>query len=278
MNSRASAQAFDNTQSVYRRRGFLEEFWQYRALLKNLVLREIKVRHKQSVLGLAWTVLSPLITTTILAVVFAGFFGMGLGRGSFALYVISGLVLWNLYSSATQSGLASIFTSSPIIRKVYVPKAVFPVASVLSSLVSFGFSLIALFIYMALAKAPLRPATFLAIIPILELTVLSTGISMLLATLYVYFRDIRWFYESALMALFYASPVFYPPEVVGARFSHLLAVNPLWPILASFRTTIINGEIPNPKDIAFGGASAAVFLAVGIFFIRRHQDQFINYV
>lgn len=263
---------------VNQRRGFMAEFWQYRSLLKNLVIREIKVRHKQSVLGLAWTVLSPLITTTILAVIFAGFFGMGLGRGSFALYVISGLVLWNLYSSATQSGLVSIMSSSTIIRKVYVPKAVFPVASVLSSLVNFAFSLVGLFVYMAVAKATVRPATFLAIIPILELTVFSTGISMILATLYVYFRDIRWFYESGLMALFYASPVFYPPEVVGARFSHILALNPLWGILMTFRTTIIDGRVPDLKAVAFAGTVAAISLAIGVFFVRRYQDQFINYI
>src|SRR6516225_9130469 len=110
------------------------ELWEYRSLLRNLVTRDLKVRHRRSVLGIAWTMLNPLITTLILAIVFSRFFGMGSGQRSFTLYVISGLTIWNLFSSASAIGLVSIHSSGAIIRKVYVPKIIFPFAAVASSL------------------------------------------------------------------------------------------------------------------------------------------------
>lgn len=260
------------------RPGFFGELWQYRGLLKNLIAREIKVRHKQSVLGLTWAALSPLITTTILALVFSGFFGVGLQQGSFGLYVMSGLVLWNLYSAATQTGLSSIFVSGSLIRKVYVPKSVFPLAAVLAQLVNFGFSLLGLFAYMFIGHAQLRPATVLGIIPVLELLILSIGAAMLLSTLYIYFRDIRWFYESALLALFYASPVFYPAQVVSEKFSRYLGLNPFWSILAAFRSAVIYGQAPATGDLLYGGIAAIVALIAGVLVLNRYQYEFICYL
>src|SRR5262249_53838115 len=146
----------------------LSELWGYRSLLRNLVARDLQARHRWSVLGIAWTMLNPLITTLILALVFSKFFGMGAGPGSFTLYVITGLTIWNLFSSASAIGLTSIHSSGSIIRKVYVPKVIFPVAAVASSLVNFAFAFITLLLYMLAAGEPVQWSFFLALIPLLE--------------------------------------------------------------------------------------------------------------
>ena len=264
--------------SAATKHGGFGELWRYRGLLKNLVAREIKVRHRQSVLGMAWAVLSPLITTTVLALIFSGFFGRGMGQARFALYVLTGLVLWNLFSAGTALGLVSIQGAGTIIRKVYVPRSIFPLAAVLSSLVNFAFSLISLAAYMAVTHARVHWITLLAIVPVLEMTVFSLGISMLLATMFVYFRDVRWFYDSALLAMFYASPIFYPPEIIADKFAHVLRFNPLWSVLASFRSCIIDCKLPLASDVVFGSISALIALVVGWVILRRFEQNLINYL
>jgi ABC-2 type transport system permease protein len=256
----------------------LTELWGYRSLLRNLVARDLKVRHRRSVLGIAWTMLSPLITTLILALVFSKFFGMGASKGSFTLYVITGLTVWNLFSSASAVGLVSIHSSGFIIRKVYVPKVIFPFAAVASSLVNFGFAFITLLVYMLAVGAPFRWPLLLAALPIAELVVFSLGLSMILATLYVYFRDVKWFYDSALLAWFYATPIFYPPEIIGEKYLPILRLNPLWPILRAFRATIIGGAVPGFHDLAMGGAMSLITLAAGWFVLQRFERTFINYL
>jgi ABC-type polysaccharide/polyol phosphate export permease len=222
--------------------------------------------------------LNPLITTLILALVFSKFFGMGAGAGSFTLYVITGLTIWNLFSSASAVGLTSIQASGSIIRKVYVPKVIFPVAAVASSLVNFGFALATLLLYMLAAGAPFRWALLLAVVPIAELAVFSLGLSMILATLYVYFRDVKWFYDSALLAWFYATPIFYPPEIIGEKYLPVLRMNPLWPILRAFRSTIIDGTSPSAHDVVMGAIVASLALSAGWVVLQRFEQTFINYV
>lgn len=256
----------------------LTELWRYRSLLRNLVTRDLKVRHRRSVLGIAWTMLNPLITTLILAIVFSRFFGMGAGAKDFTLYVITGLTIWNLFSSASTVGLSSIQASGSIIRKVYVPKVIFPVAAVASSLVSFCFALVTLFLYMLAVGAPFRWTLVLAIIPITELVGFCLGLSMILATLYVYFRDVKWFYDSALLAWFYATPIFYPPEIIGEKYASILSLNPLWPILRAFRITVIGGAVPGIRDVFVGALVAALAVVVGWSVLQKSEQTFINYL
>jgi ABC-type polysaccharide/polyol phosphate export permease len=256
----------------------LAELWGYRSLITNLVTRDLKVRHRRSVLGIAWTMLNPLITTLILALVFSKFFGMGTGKASFTLYVITGLTIWNLFSSASAVGLASIYSSGSIIRKVYIPKIVFPVAAVASSLVNFGFALITLLLYMLAVGAPFRWSLLLAVIPVAQLVVFTLGLSMILATLYVYFRDVKWFYDSALLAWFYATPIFYPPEIIGQKYLPFLRLNPLLPFLRAFRAAIIGGVPPGSHDLLMGSVVAVVALGAGWFVLQRFEQSFINYL
>jgi ABC-2 type transport system permease protein len=258
--------------------GPIEELWRYRALLKNLVTREIKVKHKRSVLGIAWTMLSPLLTTAILALVFAAFFGMKQNKGGFGLYVMAGLVAWNLFSTASVLGLLSIQQNASIIRKVYVPVAIFPLASVSTALVNFAFAFLALLLYMLFFRLPMSWHILLGVVPLLELLVFALGLSMLLATLYVHFRDVKWFYESALLAWFYATPIFYPPEIIAPKYVGLLKLNPLSIIITAFRETITSGTVPDAKSLAVGAAYAVAIFLIGWIVLHRLKPHFINYI
>jgi ABC-type polysaccharide/polyol phosphate export permease len=149
---------------------------------------------------------------------------------------------------------------------------------VASSLVNFGFALITLLAYMLAVGAPLRWSLLLAVIPILELVTFTLGLSMILATLYVYFRDVKWFYDSALLAWFYATPIFYPPEIIGEKYLPILRLNPLWPILRAFRSTIIGGTVPGLHDLSMGGLIALLTLVTGWLVLHKFEQTFINYL
>ena len=222
--------------------------------------------------------LSPLLTTAILALVFATFFGMKQSKGGFGLYVMTGLVAWNLFSTASALGLMSIQQNASIIRKVYVPVAIFPLASVSSALVNFAFALVALLMYMIFFRLPFNWHMLLGFVPILELLIFALGLSMLLATLYVHFRDVKWFYDSALLAWFYATPIFYPPEIIAPKYVGVLKLNPLSIMVTAFRECVAGGAAPDSRSVAIGAAYAVGMFVIGWTILHRLKQQFINYI
>lgn len=264
--------------STNRTAGALSELWRFRALLGILVTRDLKARNRRSILGLAWTMLSPMLTVAILVLIFAGIFGSHLGRGSLAVYVISGLLPWSLFSSASASGLASISGRGVMIRRIYVPKAIFPVSAALSSTFTFCVSLVPLLITMAVLHAPITFNLLLAVIPAIEIAAFALGMAMLLATAHVFFKDVKWFYDSALMAGFYATPVFYPTQIVGEDYAPVLQLNPLWWMLKAFRNPVVYGSAPELKDLAIGGLAALISLSVGWLVLRKYEEYFIDYL
>jgi ABC-type polysaccharide/polyol phosphate export permease len=264
--------------STDRSHGALGELWRFRALLKNLIVREFKMQHKRSALGLLWVMLNPLITMAMLGLVFSQFFGAHLKAGSFPLYIITGMITWNLFSSITVPGLTSLTSSGLLIRKVYVPKAIFPTASAACGLINFGFSLLTLLAYMLILQAPIKWTVVLAPVPILCLSLFALGLSMTLGTLHVFFRDVRWFYESALLAWFYATPIFYPTEIISAEYIPLMKLNPLWPMLKALRATIMYGAVPSTEDVIASVAWALIALAAGWLTLRRFDQDIINHL
>ncbi|HEU4390139.1 MAG TPA: ABC transporter permease [Blastocatellia bacterium] len=256
----------------------INELWRCRWLVSNLAARNLKARYRQSVLGLAWHIVSPLLTMTILTILFAGIMAASLQGRSFALYVITGLLPWSLFSAASSQGLVSITGSHSIIRKVYVPKIVFPLSAVLSSYVGFGLSLIPLAIIMIAVGARFSWALLFALIPTLEIALFSLGISMVLATAHVFFRDIRWFYDSALLAGFYITPIFYTPEVVGSEYMRFLKLNPLFPMIRAFRSPIVYGVMPDWSDLLAGAAASLIALLLGWTVVHNYDQRVLNHL
>ena len=148
-------------------------------------------------------------------------------RPNYPLYVITALLGWNLFSLGTSRGLDSVVTNGPIIRKVFVPKAIFPVASVASQVVNFIFSLVPLFLFMVAIGAGFGRSLLWLPIPLVSLTCFALGIPLLLGTFNVFFRGVKYFYEAGVLAWFYATPIFYPPEIIPDTFKFLLYINPM---------------------------------------------------
>src|SRR5574337_2095715 len=204
--------------------GPLRTLFRYRELLRQLVIRELKLRYKRSALGFAWTVLNPLLAMVTFTMVFSRIFS---SRPNYSLYVFTALLGWNLFSLGTSRGLDSVVLNGPIIRKVFVPKALFPVAAVASQVVNFVFTLIPLFLLMSSNGAGFSLNLLWLPIPLVSLTCFALGMALLVGTFNVFFRDVKYFYEAGLLAWFYATPIFYPPEIIPDKFKSLLHMNPM---------------------------------------------------
>jgi len=248
----------------------------YFDLLHNLVGRAIKLRYKRSVLGFAWTMLNPLVTMAILTAVFSTAFATTVP--SYPAFVIVGLLAWNLFALGSSQGLASIVDSGQLIRKVGVPKVIFPVAAVAANLLNFLLSLVPLLAIILVLRVRITWAVLWLPLGVLLITCFTTGIALLLATLNVFFRDVRYFYEAALLAWFYATPVFYPVAIAPPRVQALLRWNPMYVLVEVFRAPLYAGTAPGWGTLALATTESLLALALGWGIFRRYQARFIDYV
>jgi len=248
----------------------------YFDLLHNLVTRAIKQRYKRSVLGFAWTMLNPLLTMVILTVVFSAVFGTLVPN--YPLFVIIGLLAWNLFSLGSTQGLASVVDSGALIRKVAVPKEMFPIAAVAANLVNFLFSLLPLALVMLIMRVQITWAILWVPFGVLLIGLFTLGVALALTTLNVFFRDVRYFYEAGLLAWFYGTPIFYPIDVLSPRARAVLQWNPMHVLVEVFRTPLYSGASPAPDIVATATLEAVVMAVAGWWIFRRYQNRFVDYI
>ena len=249
-------------------RGSVRELLNFRQLIVLLVARELKVRYKRSVLGLAWTMLNPLVLMVVYTVVFTTI--MPTTQKNFAIFLLSGLLPWIYFATALMQGLTSVLTNQDLIRKVRVPQAVFPLAVVASNLVNFGLSLVPLFLLMAIAGQPFTLALLFLPVSTLLLTLFISGVTLLLASFTVFFRDVRHLTEVGLQVLFYLTPVLYGFDQLQGRtawwfdaFRTALTVNPLTYLVPLVRDPVYYGRIPSAPTLAIATAIALGTLVLG---------------
>lgn len=255
----------------------LRGFFKYSSLLRELVTRDIKVRYRRSVLGILWTVLNPLLMMIVMNIVFSTLFKNRIDN--FALYYLSGYIMYTFFTESTTQALHSIVNNSALIKKVYIPKYLFPVSKVASSLVNLGFSFIAMLIVMIFTGAKFHWTIILAPIPVAYLVVFCCGFGMILATMHVHFRDIGHLYGIVTLVWMYLTPLFYPADLLvtnGVGF--LLEFNPLYHYIVYFRMLILDGQIPGLSDNLICIVLSSVMFILGTIVFYKKQDQFILYV
>lgn len=248
-------------------------FKKYRYLLFQLVKKDIKLKYRNSYLGLLWTLLEPLLTMVVLTVVFSGL--LGKGTRDYPVYILTGRLLYSFFSNATKVALKSIRTNSGMIKKVYVPKYMYPCAGVISGYVMFLLSLVVL--ALVAAARGVAPTWHLleAIFPLVTVFLMTFGVGLLLSTVAVFFRDVEYLWGIALMLLMYASAIFYRIEdVVNARNRWIFRLNPLYAVIENFRNAVFGHPMNVPAACyALGCSVAALLLGIVVFY--KKQDQFI---
>lgn len=257
--------------------GWLRVFFQYMPLLRELVVRDIKVRYRHSVLGVFWTVLNPLLMMVVMSIVFSKLFGNTIEN--FAIYYLSGFILYTFLNEATTQALFSVVYNSALTKKVYIPKYLFPLSKIASALVNLMFSFCAMLIVMLLTGAKFHWTILLSPLPALYLAVFCCGLGLILTTMNVFFRDIGHFYSIVTLVWMYLTPLFYPEELlVDNGLPFLLYLNPLYHNVVYFRMLVLEGVVPSLAHNLLCLIPGLVLLVLGIFIFRKRQDEFILYI
>jgi lipopolysaccharide transport system permease protein len=256
---------------------------QFRQLVALLVLRELKVRYKRSVLGLFWTMLNPLLLMVVYTIVFTTV--MPVAQHNFPLFLLSALLPWLFFSTAVLQGLSSILVNQELIRKVRLPQAVFPLSVVGSNLVNFAISFVPLLALMLALRQPFTRAMLFLPVAVLLLAIFTSGVTLLFATLTVFFRDVRHLAEVLLQVLMYLSPVLYDLRMLGDRkvwwfnyFRAFLAANPMTYLIALVREPVYYGHVPGLVTLAVAAAGSLFSLVLGFAIFSRLESRHIHYL
>ena len=245
-----------------------------------MVKKSIKNQYRRSVLGIFWTVLNPLLTMLVMAFVFSNIFGRGNINMDYPVYVLSGNIVFGLMRMATTTALPCMVNNYDLLTKTRVPYFVFPASNVVSSLVNFGFSLIALIAVMLirLPKGVEFHWTLLMIVVWLPAIFLfSLGLALALCSIYVRFRDIKHLYNVFLTLWMYMTPVFYSVSLLGSKVQKVLIVNPMYHYLSYFRDLII-GVVPSWQTHVLIYAMGLVSLLIGWLIFKTQRKSFILYI
>lgn len=257
-------------------RGKILELKKYAPLLKELVVRDIKVRYRHSILGLLWTVLNPLLMMTVITIVFSVLFKQNIPH--FPIYFLSGSLLFSFNSESTTNAQHSIISNASLVKKVYIPKYLFPLSCVLSGSVNLVFSLAAMFIVMIITGAPFHAALLLIPIPIFYTFLFSTGLGILLAAITVQFRDIAHFYGVFIMAWSYFTPLFYPVEILSKGALRAMQFNPMYHYVTFMRGLVLDGIFPGVMENFLCLFFGCAMIALGLYVFYKKQDTFVLYV
>ena len=255
----------------------LSELWYYRELLYFLTLRDIKVRYKQTLMGLAWVIIQPLTTMLLFTLVFNRFVRLDTGPLPYPLFALSGLLLWLFFANAVTNSTNSLVSNANLITKVYFPRLFIPAASVGAGLVDLAVAfllLIVMFFYYGVAFT-----TNILLMPlfILLMTLLALAVGLLSAALTVKYRDLRHALPFIIQLWMFASPVIYPASIVPERWKWLLRINPVAGIIEGFRASL-TGSPFEWLHVLVSTAMTLALLACSIYLFRRFEDTFADVV
>lgn len=266
---------------------YFKNFYKYRFLLQEIVRKNIKLQYRNSVLGVFWTFLQPLLTTLVLVLVFGRVFGKNSdGVVNYPIYLLCGRLLYEFYSQSTKRAMHSITGSASVIKKVYVPKYIYPLSNIISTFVTFLISLTVLVAMMAYymiftdSALHLTPYAFLVVVPIIIILLLCIGVGLILSVLSVFFKDVEYLYDVFCLLLFYMTPIFYKLNQLDLSQSikMVLMANPLYSIVSMFRSCVLYGEMWNWNWAFYSFGFSIVTILIGTYLFYKKQDKFILYL
>ena len=256
----------------------LRELWEYRELLYFLAWRDVKVRYKQTALGVAWVVLQPLMTTLIFTIIFGNLAKIPSENLPYAVFALAGLIPWNYFSGAFARGGVSLVGSANLISKVYFPRLVIPISSILAGLIDSAIVFVVLIGLMLFYG--ITPTWAIVTLPLFLLLAVATalGVSLWLSALNVQYRDVGYLVPFIAQFWMYATPVVYPASMIPERWRLLYSLNPMTGVVEGFRWALFGtGEGPGLM-LAVSVVMVLVLLVSGAFFFKRMENTFADVV
>ncbi len=252
-------------------------FFKYKDLIKQLVLRDLKLKYRRSFLGYAWSVLNPLFTMIVMAIVFSHMFQRNIEN--YPVYLFTGQVLFNYMNISTNQALHSIEGSADLLKKTYIPKYIFPFSRITSGLVDLIFSLAALILVMIATGQRFSVYNLLFPFVLLQLYIFCLGLGLFLAQANVFFRDVQYIYHTVITAWLYLTPLFYPIDALPSQVQWIVKhLNPMYFYIGQFRDLVYSNRMPGPVIITAGCGAAVIMLTIGIVSFIKNQDKFILYI
>lgn len=248
----------------------------YGFLIRQLVSRDFKAKYKRSALGMAWSFLNPLLTMAVQYIVFSTLFKSD--TPNYPVYLLSGIVFFSFFSEAVSMGMTSVTGNASLIKKVYMPKYIYPVSRILSSLVNFGLAIIPLFLVMLVTGTAFTPALLLLIFDVLCLLGFVTGMVLLLSTAMTFFQDTQFLWGVVSMMWMYLTPLFYTENIIPQKLLVFYHMNPMYQYITFARVCIISGASPAPTAYLWCVVSSVAVLLLGILTFKHHQDKFALYL
>lgn len=250
----------------------------YKFLFEELVKRDFNEKYKRTILGMAWSILSPLLHLLVMKLVFTQFFGRGANAEFYTTYLFSGNIVMSFYKEATKNGMSSLMKNRAIIQKINVPKYLFVLSKNVSALVNFLLTLVVFFVFCFFDGVKFGPRMILLIYPITMLVIMNIGIGMILSALYVFFRDIQYLYEVFLTLLGYVSAIFYHIETFSERVQKIFLLNPVYVMIKYIRIVVIDCKVPSVNYHILCALYALVFITLGCIIYKRYNHEFVYYL
>jgi len=246
--------------------------WRYRGLVQELVIRDIKVRYKRSVLGIFWTMLAPLLNMVALTLVFSALLRQQIQN--YPVFFLTGSIFWAFFSQTTSSAASQTQDSNEIAKRIYIPRSVFVAAAIGGGLVNLALSMVPLLIIVLATGFPVHPTWAFLPISVLIAAVFSAGVALLLFTLASRFSDVREMYLVLVQTWFFLTPIVYHPSIVPPRYRFALWANPMYYLLQTFRKPIYEGVLPSPGLVGASAALAVTVFATGWIYFCHRADTF----
>jgi ABC-2 type transport system permease protein len=250
----------------------LRALWKYRSLVVELVIRDIKIRYKRSVLGVFWTMLAPLLNMVALTLVFSALLKQQIQN--YPVYFMTGSLFWVFFSQATSNAASQTVDSNEMAKRIYIPRSVFVVSAIGVGLVNLALSIVPLLIILVATRFPLHATWYFLPVAIAMETLFAAGVGFILFTLASRFTDVREMYLVFVQTWFFLTPIVYHPSIVPPKYRLALWVNPMYYLLQTFRKPIYDGVIPAWKLIATSGALAVAVLVTGWIYFCNRSDEF----
>lgn len=250
-----------------------KNIFRYGFLLEQLVKRNFNTKYRQSVLGVLWSFLNPLLTMAVQYLVFSALFRSDIPH--FPVYLLTGIILFSFMNECVTLGMDAVVASGPLIKKVAMPMAVYPLSRCITALIGLGLSLIPLAGAMLLSGTPLTPALLLIPAAAAMTFCFALGMSLLLCTMNVFFRDTRFLWSVASLLWTYATPIFYPITIIPAAWQPIFRLNPMYQLITFMRTIVLDGRCPSSAQWGMCLLAACIPLALGILVFRKAEDRFV---
>lgn len=259
-------------------KNIFNNFKKYSFLMEQMISRDFKVKYKRSVLGVLWSLLYPLLMMGVMAVVFSQMFKFNMEGVNYLVYLMSGLVMFNYFSEASNTAMTSIVTNFSLLTKVYIPKYVFPLSKCIFVGINFLLSLIPLLLIIIITKAPININYIFLPYAFICLFIFTVGIGFIMSTISVFLRDMFYIYGILLTIWNYFTPIFYDISIIPEKLQTLFKFNPLYQYITFVRTILLDAKLPSLESFIWCGGSALIVCLIGCYIFKTKQDKFIYYV